>query len=235
MLVFCTLQSIKADAKSVDNLGVPVIYVTKLDITDEALNLVYEIRNDSEEDVWIFAGIDSLGMWINRLGMHADVFMDEDNQTLVLRGCWNLPLIGNFDPSPYGRYVRLHAGEKQTETVFLKIPVHFSSLTMNPRFTKRTKLQGQYPEYARRLVIELGYYTGNFPEKIIKILPPPENILPEEPPIPYSTNTSSRWRKRHSSFCQYNFNSINERLISREEEVLIPELYAFTEFTNKEN
>jgi len=157
----------QAQTKADDKAGTPTITVTKLDISDKILKSSYEIRNDSGEDVWILAGICPLDRPMNKLDMDADVFMDEDNQTLVVRGRWGLPLTYYID-FIYGRYVRLRPGGKQTETVYLKIPVHPSSLLVNPTIiTQRTKRQGYGLEYARRLVTELGYYTGNLPERII--------------------------------------------------------------------
>jgi hypothetical protein len=54
-LLICILLPTSTQAKSEDNTNEPTIFVTKLDITEEALNLTYEIRNDSEDDAWILA------------------------------------------------------------------------------------------------------------------------------------------------------------------------------------
>lgn len=75
--IFITIQAI---AKSTDNSGKPTISVTKLDINNEALHLNYEIRNDSEDDVWILAGWYQLSD--NTFGMAAGLQMSEDGRTL---------------------------------------------------------------------------------------------------------------------------------------------------------
>jgi len=79
----CFLLSIGAQAKSEDKTNVPTISVTKLDINDKALNLDYVIRNDSEEDAWIFVGGYQLSD--STFGMGAGVYVAEEGRTLTIR------------------------------------------------------------------------------------------------------------------------------------------------------
>ena len=200
-LSICISFATLIKAKSEDNSNAPTISVTKLDINDEALNLVYEIRNNSEDDVWILVG------WYqftdNTFGMGAGVRIAEDGQTLTIRARFKgtTPGIG-FQPD-YGRFVRLRSGDSQTESIFMTIPVSFGPQS------KHAGQQEQIIKNATRLAIELGYYRGNLPERILKTLKPPENVFPKDPGHPpFSPNVFSSW---------------NERLNSREDELLIIE------------
>ena len=197
-LLICVLLSIGTHAKSADNSGMPTISVTKLDINDEALNLVYEIRNDSEEDAWIFVGGHQLSD--STFGMGAGVYVAEDGHTLTIRMHVNRSSTGGGLMPVFSRFVRLRSGDSQTESIFMRLP----ACSGHP--SEHNGQQEQVIKYATRLAIELGYYRGNLPERILKTLKPLENIFPEDPGnLPLSPDVFSRW---------------NERLNSREDELL---------------
>jgi hypothetical protein len=201
VLSFCILLSNGAQAKSEDNTNVPTISLTKLDINNNSLNLVYEIRNDSEDDVWIIAG------WCkssdSTFGMGAGARIAEDGYTLTIgaRFKGTTPGIG-FQPV-YGRFVRLRPGEGQSESIFMKLPAYPASQSGH------VGQQEQGIKHATRLAIELGYYRGNLPERIHTTLKPHENVFPEDP-----SNTPSS---------PNGFSGLNERINSREDELLIYE------------
>ena len=200
-LFFCMLLTIQATAKSVDNSGMPTISVTNLDINDEALNLVYEIRNDSEDDAWIFVGGYQLSD--STFGMGAGVYVAEDGHTLTIGMRFNRSSTGGGFMPVFRRFVRLRSGDSQTESIFMAIPAN-----PGPQFGHNGQ-QEQAIKYATRLAIELGYYRGNLPERILKTLKPPENVFPENPnnaPVPPDA-----------------FNRLNEHLNSRDDELLILE------------
>jgi hypothetical protein len=198
-LSFCILLLTGTQAKPDDNADVPTISVTKLDINDEALNLVYEIRNDSEDDAWILVG------WYqfsdSAFGMSAGELIAEDRHTLTIRARFKGPTrVITFEPV-YGRFVRLRPGDSQTESIFMRLPAY-----PGPQFG-HVEQQEQVIKHATRLAIELGYYRGNLPERILKTLKPPENVFPEDPNnAPVSPNE---------------FSALNEHLNSREDELLI--------------
>jgi hypothetical protein len=197
----CILLSTGTQAKSDDNADVPTISVTKLDINDEALNLVYEIRNDSEDDAWILVGWNQSSD--RTFGMAAGLQMDEDGQTLTIRARFKGPTTRMGLQPVYGRFVRLRPGDSQTESIFMRIPAY-----PGPEFG-HVERQEQDARHATRLAIELGYYQGNLPERILKTLKPPANVFPEDPNYPpVSANVFSMW---------------NECLNSRDDELLIPE------------
>ena len=175
------------------------IVVTSLEIDDKALNMVYEIRNNSEDDIWILTGAcfstdDTYGMGV---GAH----ISEDGRTLTIGISINVQSKVDYIVSPNGRFIRLGPGESQTESIFMEIPVHPA-----PR-SRHIKQQGQGIQHATNLAIELSYYPGNLPERILKSLKPPENIIPGPSGPHMSPDTFSR---------------MNERLISREDELLTP-------------
>ena len=57
------------------------IVVTSLDITDKALNLTYEIQNDSVEDAWILASRYDIS--INTFGMGGGASLSKDGHSLM--------------------------------------------------------------------------------------------------------------------------------------------------------
>jgi hypothetical protein len=198
-LSICILLSIGAQAKSKDNTNAPTISVTKLDISNEALNLVYEIRNDSEEDAWIFAGGYQLSD--STFGMGAGVYIAEDGHTLTIGMHFNRSSTGGGLMPVFRRFVRLRSGDSQTESIFMRLP----ACPGHP--SERNEQPEQVIKHATRSAIELGYYRGNLPERILKTLKPPENIFPEDP---YNAPVSP-----------VAFNRLNEHLNSREDELLI--------------
>jgi hypothetical protein len=210
-LSICILLSTGTQANSDDNPKVPTISVTKLDINDEALNLVYEIRNESKDDVWILAGWDR---YRNKFGMSmsAGESISEDGRTLTINPRFNVPqtaltsVLGN-EPM-HARFVRLYPGERQTESYIARIPAYLSPYTEH---AKRREQIEQGLEYATSLAIQLSYFYGNLPERILKTLKPPENILPKvSQPYPVSPDIFCSW---------------NERLTSRDEELSIPKRF----------
>lgn len=198
-LSFCILLSIGAQAKSEDKTKVPTISVTKLDINDKALNLDYVIRNDSVDDVWIIVGWYQLSD--STFGMGAGVRINEDGNTLTIGARFNRPSSGGGIAPDYGRFVRLRPGDSQTESIFMRLPACLGYPS------ERNGQQEQIIKHTTRLAIELGYYRGNLPERILKTLKPLENIFPEDPNnAPLSPDA---------------FNRLNEHLNSREDELLI--------------
>jgi len=152
------------------------IVVTSLDITDEALKLQYEIRNDSEQDIWIYFG-EYLYEELIKPGI--ETYIAEDGQTLALRSSLEprIESVTEFCGPPttyYGNYVRLRPGERQTESIFQKIPYYAKSLT------KQIQQDDQELKYATSLAIELAYYQGNLREVILRRPKPYSWIFEEE-------------------------------------------------------
>jgi len=200
-----------ADSSTNKNTGALMISVTSLDITDEALNLVYEIRNDSEDDAWIIVGWHQFSD--STFGMGTGVSIAEDGHTLTIGARFKGTTPGMGFKPLYGRFVRLRPGDSQTESIFMRLPAY-----PGPQFGHAGQ-QEQVIKHATCLVIELGYYRGNLPERILKTLKPSENVFPEDPNnTPVSPDA---------------FNRLNELINSRDDELLIYEDIS-AEFKNEE-
>ncbi len=66
-----------------NNASTPTITITKLNINDTKLELCYEIKNNSQQEIWI---CDSVSEEYN-----FEVFLDEDGQTLIVRKRLEVP------------------------------------------------------------------------------------------------------------------------------------------------
>ncbi|HUU20629.1 MAG TPA: hypothetical protein VMW72_26010 [Sedimentisphaerales bacterium] len=183
--------------------GNPKIVVSSLEVSENTLKLRYEIRNDSEDDVWILMGP-------GESGTNAEVFMTEDSQTLMIRERHDLPTSVLSNPF-YGRYIHLRAGEIQTESISLTIPV-------KPKYgLTRKRREAKGIEYATCMTIEIGYYTGDLPKMIFSMLEEVEKTNAKRLLDPTYTMTIKDW-----FIGLLGFNEKNESLRQRDEEVLIP-------------
>ncbi len=204
VLYVFTLPATQAQPESTastDKEGAPTITVTKLDVNDTKLELSYEIKNDSEDDAWTLEGI-------GKSGASFTEFIDNDGQTLFLRRWFGVPMIGRGNAID-GRYVRLRAGENQTESISLSIPVR-----LFPGYVGGPGAQG----LAKRIVIEIGYYSGDLPGMILGILEEEEKIIDKKPVVyPIYPTTIREWFGGLLVF-----NDKNETLRQRDEEILIP-------------
>jgi hypothetical protein len=180
----------------------PIITLTGLELGDRVLDLQYKIKNATNYDIWI---CNREG--VNR-GAEFEVYLAEDNQTLVIhRRLDELPQY-NYRYFPYGHYVRLNPGEERNESLSLTIPINADRV-----WVPEGKLQNA--KFARRIVIEIGYYAEDLPRKIYNILTEAED------------NNNVNIDKNLAAFKNIvggllYFNELNESLRSRDEEVLIP-------------
>jgi len=208
-LSLCILLSIQtqaqthADSNATNKTGALMISVTSLDMNDEALNLAYEIRNGSEDDAWILVG------WYrfsdSTFSMGAGVGLDEDGHTLTIRARFKGTTPGmDFEPLS-ARFVRLRPGDSQTESIFMRLPAYPATQS------GRAGQQEQVIKYATRLAIELDYYRGNIPERMLRRLRPPDNAFPIDWNNPPVSPVGFNWR--------------HERVNSRDDEFLTMEHY----------
>jgi hypothetical protein len=205
-LLICILLPTSTQAKSEDNTNEPTIFVTKLDVTDKSLELSWEIRNDTKQDIWILTGLDRSGATIS-------AFVAEDRQKLLMRRRLDLPWIGNTPfPACNGRYVCLHAGQVLTESASLAIPVwpHHDQVLIDSIYL-------QDPTQLTHLTIEIGYYTGDFPAAVRRALEQDE----KNPRIVRSVDPSYTRSITEWFGGLRGFNNLNELLNWRDDEVLI--------------
>ena len=192
-----------ADANT--KIDTPTITVTKLDVNDKTLKLGYEIRNDTKRDFWILFGF-------KESGVSAELFMDKDDRTLLLRRRFDVPFSGGGN-IVYGRYVLLCARQTWTESVSLPVPVYSEYEFFDGQTRQATGL-----EYATRLAIEIGYYDSDLPMRIRHTLEEADRIGKK----PKNDDDRKRWFYFKGSLY---FNALSEVLRQRDEEILLPYTY----------
>jgi hypothetical protein len=198
------MPNLSQDQTSRDSAaGAPTIIVTKLDVTDEVLKLSYEIRNTSEHDIWVCEGTTS-GY------KNFEVDMVADGQTLLIRRRSDVPMSGFGEPPTY-RYVGMSENFTQKESLLLSLPVRPRRVLLGGRRSAKVI------EYAKRLVIEIGFYSGDLPGMIVGMLEEAEKDPQKkhEDDIGYPTDAIG-WL----SSSVY-FNRINEGVLDRDEQVVV--------------
>jgi len=132
------------------------IVLTNLNLTDKTLELSYQINNVSEQDIWLCEGM-NLGY------KNFEVYMAEEGQTLLTRRRLDVPMDG-FGEQPFGRYVRIPKSDSRKESLLLTLPVRPHCVLLGGR--RPTKVI----EHAKRLAIEIGFYSGDLPGMIVGML-----------------------------------------------------------------
>jgi len=210
VLSMCFLPTMRTHAQPEDNIvtgnnaGAPIITITKIDTVDKSLELSYDIKNNSDQDVWILAGSGSTGV-------SAEAFMEKDNRTLLIRRRLDVPF-GGGNGIPYFRYVLLRSGQTLTESVKSCLPFHTQY-----GFGDGLRRQARGLEYATRLAIEIGYYTDDLPERIRSVLEKADKINTAKS----DDDVKIKYYFRNSLY----YNKISEILRQRDEELLIPYTY----------
>jgi len=153
-LSLCILTARYTRAESADDTTteedfIVEIALTKLVVNDQNLEVTWKIVNNTDHDVWVCDG-------------YVDKFMDADNKTLVLRMRYNLSnegIIWEF-PFPRFRYARLRPGQEKVKSLSLPVPVE-------PSLLFKTSLGNA--EFAKRLIIEIGFYDEDLSGLIVDI------------------------------------------------------------------
>jgi len=140
---------------------VVTIELNKLDVNDTNLELQYKIKNNTDHDVWICDDIHVYGK------LDCEVYLAEDEQSLLVRRRLDVPTAVVWVQVPYGRYVLLRSGQERTESLSLAVPVRPRCLFASGRATS---------DHARRLVLEIGFYNEDLPEMIRDILEMAEKL-----------------------------------------------------------
>ncbi|MFH1883138.1 MAG: hypothetical protein ABIL62_10555 [Planctomycetota bacterium] len=182
-LSLCILLATRIQAQPKTDSGVekkaetPTIDVTELNISDKILKLRYEIKNDSEHDIWICEDIS-----VDLHECDFEAYMAEDKQTLLIRRRLDIEARDSVVAPPHGRYVRLRAGQSRTECLFLPLPVESRFFWAYP--TKPGKA------YAKSFALEIGYYPGDLSGMIRGILEKEEKPR-DKKPVVYPTYPAS--------------------------------------------
>jgi len=165
--------------------------------------LHYEIRNVANYDTWILVGFE-------RSDSSAEAFMDEDGRTILIRRRFDVPFGGGGLPV-YGRYVRMRPGQIRTESISLVIPVRPAR-----QFASAREAKGL--EFATRLAVEIGFYSGGLPWMIHGLI---EEVEKKSHVIRDDDD------EKLSELAYFfggllKFNQLNEGLRQRDEGMLIP-------------
>lgn len=139
--------------------GVKLVLVQAA-ITEETLEVRYQIRNNSGRDIWVCDDINVTGQW------HIETYLIPEEQTLVIRRRLDVPA-NVFWPAgtPVGRYVRLPHGQVRQESLRCALPVRSRRV-----YAPIQKESSGALAYANRVLIDIGYYDEDLPRLIRRVL-----------------------------------------------------------------
>jgi hypothetical protein len=165
-LTLCVFSSKCSQAEGGDDPNneeeqVVAIELTKLDVNNTTLELCYKIKNNTDHDVWICTDVSIY------TGFDFEVYLSEDEHSLLIRRRLDVPTAVVWSQVPYGRYVLLPSGRERTESLPLTVPVYPRRL-----FTSEQATSG----HAKRLVLEIGFYHKDLPGMIRDILEMAEKL-----------------------------------------------------------
>jgi hypothetical protein len=123
------------------------------------LHLSYVVFNGTEENIWLCndMDVDSPIMF--------ETVADLEGETLFLRLRLDMPMGWWRERPPIGRYVRLLPGQSRAETLWLTCPVR-----QQPVLTGRSAHHPWRLRRANSLVLEIGYFTEDLPERMLRVL-----------------------------------------------------------------
>ncbi|MBN1362829.1 MAG: hypothetical protein JW993_19680 [Sedimentisphaerales bacterium] len=146
-----SLPTVDSDPNGPQRKEGVVIELTRFEITPETLELCYDTRNDSNDDVWVCADID------DKVHLDFAVCLSDDGSALQVIRRPDLPPGGPDLAYEYSRFVRLHSGQARTEVLRLDLPI------FAPRFSNGDRLT-QNGLVARSLSLDVGCYADEVVE-----------------------------------------------------------------------
>ena len=159
-LVGCGQSGRLADYDGHSRVGGVELVLVRAAITEEALDLRCQIRNDSGHDIWVCDDIHVTGQW------HIETYLLPAEGTLLIRRRVGTP--ANIiwpGGTPRGRYVRLPHGQVREESLRFALPVR------PRRVYSHTQEEGSSAiAYANRVLVDIGYYDEDLPRLIRTIL-----------------------------------------------------------------
>lgn len=166
----CVLFAMSSLAECGDNPDAPqpasaTLVITHLQVSGQTLELGWKVTNSSDHDVWI---LDKLSLFEPPF----EVYLAEDNQTLVIRRRLDVPAFGVWFATPEGRYVRLRPGEERSDSFSFDIPVFESRIFPWREGSPATTAK------VTRIALEIGFYNEDLPGLIRGILEEAEKLNP---------------------------------------------------------
>jgi len=158
----------QGSSSDVNSKGIS-LNITDLKISQDRLDLQYEVRNDSEHEIWLCDDVD-----VNT-PIDFETITSIDGSTLAIRLRLGVP-IGwwCFEP-PRAKYVRLMPREHRRASIWLTVPVR-----QQPVFAGRSAHHPEELKKARRLVLEVGYLEGNLRERTGKLVDEARRAVAEQ-------------------------------------------------------
>jgi len=204
VLPLCVLLSPRTRAQSevgssLMKAGTVILTVIGREVTDNSLKLRYAIINGLKHDVWICETISICSF---------EAYLAEDGKTLMVRRRLDVPLLCFPAELPIGRYIRLRAGERRIESLWLPLPVNLRNVFSASGVTREIV----YPE---QLTLEIGYYVEDLPMMVYSLLEEAEKTKGE------STAHDLTLIMKNIKGSLY-FNELNEGMTNRDDQVLIP-------------
>jgi hypothetical protein len=134
--------------------GAPVVTSAAVRITDRIAELRCEIRNDSQQDIWVFAR--GPGDYSPDQETNARVFAGKDDQSVVILRRMDTPLSHIMGERVVGEYVRLAPGQERAERLVVSRSV-YSYMFFDGELLDLIRTGGKD---FRQLTFEIGYYTA---------------------------------------------------------------------------
>lgn len=139
-------EGLPADPNEPEPESDVVIELTRFEITAQTLEIRYDIRNDSNEAVWVCADIDE--------NVHIDfaTCVSDDGHALQVIRRADLPPCGLDLAYEYSRFARLHPGQTRAEVLSLDLPIFAPRLTNGAPLTQNGSV-------VRGLSVDIGCYA----------------------------------------------------------------------------
>ena len=155
-----------ADVMTAEEDAIVKLVLTKLVVDDQNLELGWKITNGSDHDVWVCETMNT-----NAKLIKFETFMAKDDETLVIRRRFDLPLAVSLERPIGGRYARLLPGQDRVESLSLPVPVIIDHLF---------EAELGNAQYAKRLVLETGFYNEDLPDLLLHIAEVAEKLSCDE-------------------------------------------------------
>jgi len=194
-------------AKAASEDGKPgdvTLAVTAMDVNDRLLDVSFEIRNASEQEVWICDDV-----LFERAG-NCNIRLSEDNRVLTLSRRPEIPPGVVYARRPRSKYVRLGAGDTREESLSLKMPLNRASAS-TPSGPAPTDVV-----YASHLALEISYWEGNLPQIVLDRIEKADQTGDNAAEKPLMVKLFGD---------AASFNYARERLRDRDNEIVIPYTY----------
>jgi len=208
--VLCILPPITSNAetnkqiKNKTDTTALTLEFSKLNVTEKAFEISYQIKNDSEQDIWLCKDLGSAFRTF-------EVSMADDDETLLVRRRLDVPING-FGEHAYGSYIRIPKADRLKETILIPLPIRPVRIIMPPQRNEKVV------KHVKQIMIEIGFFSGDTPGMILHMLEEAERNLQKKhvDDIGYPTDVIG-WLV--SSVI---FNGLNERVPDRNEQIVIP-------------